>query len=176
MVAANSRGSDRTPWAWGVVDPEVVIHLADSDAIAIDRMKRMLIEDEPPLLYADETAYVKLLHTHDQDLEDALTLIEVGVAASRPRSAAAVAGRGVRPGRDAQSPGRVTVGGFVVDYVQHVDTHLQFIYLAKSGAAQQAIWWQWLTLGWRESTIRDTGLAGMFRSSRVALALHESAM
>jgi uncharacterized damage-inducible protein DinB len=64
------------PGAWSVL--EVVVHLADSDAISIDRMKRILTEDDPQLLYADETAYVERLHTHEQGLEDALLLFEVG--------------------------------------------------------------------------------------------------
>jgi hypothetical protein len=51
-----------------------LIHLVDSDSIAIDRMKRMLIEDNPPLLYADEAAYVRLLASHEQSLDDALDL------------------------------------------------------------------------------------------------------
>src|SRR2546426_10210415 len=58
------------PGAWSAL--EVVVHLADSDAISIDRMKRILTEDNPPLLYAHESAYVDRLHTHEQDLEDAL--------------------------------------------------------------------------------------------------------
>ena len=64
------------PGAWSIL--EVVVHIVDSDAISIDRMKRMLGEDSPPLLYADGTDYVQRLHTHDQDIEDALTLLEVG--------------------------------------------------------------------------------------------------
>ena len=39
---------------------------------------RMLIEDNPPLLYADETAYVEKLFPHDHSLEDALLLLEIG--------------------------------------------------------------------------------------------------
>src|SRR5262249_55945247 len=64
------------PGAWSVL--EVVVHLTDSDAISIDRMKRILTEENPPLLYANETAYVERLHTHEQELEDALVLFEVG--------------------------------------------------------------------------------------------------
>src|SRR3954451_11533937 len=64
------------PGAWSVL--EVVVHLTDSDAISIDRMKRILTADDPPLLYADETAYVERLHPHEQDLEDALLLFEAG--------------------------------------------------------------------------------------------------
>src|SRR5262249_36096312 len=64
------------PGKWSIL--EVVVHLTDSDEICIDRMKRMLTEDNPPLIYADETAYVDNLFTHDQSLEDALTIFEVG--------------------------------------------------------------------------------------------------
>src|SRR5262245_44233834 len=64
------------PGKWSIL--ELVLHLADSDAISIDRMKRMLTEDNPPLLYADESAYVERLCSHEQSLEDPLTLFEVG--------------------------------------------------------------------------------------------------
>src|SRR3954468_4372434 len=64
------------PGKWSIL--EVVVHIADSDAISIDRMKRILTEDDPALLYADETAYVDRLHTHAQDLDDAVQLFEIG--------------------------------------------------------------------------------------------------
>ena len=47
---------------------------APSDAIGIDRMKRVITEDNPPLLYADESAYVQRLFPHDQSLDDAVAL------------------------------------------------------------------------------------------------------
>src|SRR3954471_838682 len=64
------------PGAWSAL--EVVIHLADSDAISIDRMKRILTEDDPALLYAHESAYVDRLYCDEQSLEDALALFEIG--------------------------------------------------------------------------------------------------
>jgi uncharacterized damage-inducible protein DinB len=112
------------PGAWSVL--EVVSHLADSDAISIDRMKRMLTEDDPPLLYADETAYVERLHPHEQDLEDALLLFEIGrrqwarVLRLLPDAAFLRAGMHNRRGR-------VTLGQMVGDYVRHVDEHLTFV-------------------------------------------------
>ena len=112
------------PGKWSIL--EVVIHLADSDAISIDRMKRILTEDNPPLLYADETAYVVRLHTHEQDLEDALTLLEVGrrqwarVLRKLPDEAFARTGQHNRRGT-------VTVGLYVADYIAHIDDHLKFI-------------------------------------------------
>jgi len=112
------------PGDWSIL--ENVVHLADSDAISIDRMKRMLTEDNPTLLYADETAYVDRLFTHDQSLEDALILLEVGrrqfarVLRKLPDDAFERQGTHNRRGT-------VRVGAMVKDYVEHVDHHLKFI-------------------------------------------------
>jgi hypothetical protein len=115
------------PGDWSIL--EVVVHLADSDAIAIDRMKRMLIEDNPPLLYADENAYIAKLLPHEQDVEDALVLMEVGrrqfarVLRKLPPAAFD------RTGTNNKS-GVKTVGGMVQSYAKHIDDHLKFV-LAK---------------------------------------------
>ncbi len=112
------------PGAWSIL--ELVVHLADSDSIAIDRMKRILTEDAPQLLYADETAYVKRLAPHEQSLDDALILFEVGrrqfarVLRSLPDEA--FERRGTHNRR-----GVMTVGGLVKDYIEHVDYHLKFV-------------------------------------------------
>ncbi len=112
------------PGKWSIL--EVVVHLADSDAISIDRMKRMLSEDNPALLYANETAYVDRLHTHAQDLEDALILMEVGrrqwarVLRLLPDEAFK------RTGQHNKS-GTKTVGGMVASYVDHINDHMKFI-------------------------------------------------
>ena len=113
------------PGDWSIL--ELVVHLADSDAIAIDRMKRMLIEDDPALLYADESAYVERLHTHEQSLEDALVLFEVGrrqwARVLRLLPDAAFARHGTH-----NRKGHVTVGGMVKDYIDHLDYHLKFLF------------------------------------------------
>ena len=112
------------PGKWSIL--EVVVHLADSDAISIDRMKRILCDDNPPLLYADETAYVDRLFTHDQDLEDALVLLEVGrrqwarVLRKLPDAAFDRTGNHNRRGA-------VTLGGMVATYIAHIDDHLKFV-------------------------------------------------
>lgn len=112
------------PGKWSIL--EVAIHIVDSDMISIDRMKRILIEDNPALLYADETAYVDKLFTHDQDLEDALTLLEIGrrqwarVLRRLPDSAFERTGQHNRSGT-------VTVGAMVPSYIKHIDDHLKYI-------------------------------------------------
>ena len=112
------------PGKWSI--QEVVIHLVDSDCISIDRMKRMLCEDNPALLYADETAYVEQLFCDEQSLEDALTIFEVGrrqfARVLRKLPDEAFERRGTHNRR-----GAVTVGEMVADYVKHVDDHLEYV-------------------------------------------------
>ncbi|HLJ96038.1 MAG TPA: DinB family protein [Gemmataceae bacterium] len=113
------------PGKWSIL--ELVLHVTDSDCIAIDRMKRMLTEDNPPLLYADETAYVERLFSHEQSLEDALILFEVGrrqfARVLRKLPDEAFNRQGAHNRR-----GRVTVGEMVKGYIEHVDHHLKFLY------------------------------------------------
>ena len=112
------------PGEWSI--QELVIHLADSDAITVDRMKRILTEDNPALLYADETAYVDRLFHDEQSLEDALTLFDVGrrqwsrVLRLLPDDAFSRHGTHNRAGI-------VTLGGFIEEYIQHLDHHLAFL-------------------------------------------------
>jgi len=113
------------PGQWSIL--ELVLHLADSDAIAIDRMKRILTEENPPLLYADETAYVERLFSHQQALDDALTLFEVGrrqfgrVLRALPEAAFQRAGTHNRRGP-------MTLGSMVNGYIDHLDHHMKFLY------------------------------------------------
>jgi hypothetical protein len=113
------------PGKWSIL--EVIIHLSDSDCIAIDRMKRMLTEDNPTLLYADETAYVDRLFSHEQSLEDALTSFDLGrrqfARVLRKLPDEAFERRGTHNRR-----GTVKVGDMVKDYIWHVDHHLEFLH------------------------------------------------
>jgi uncharacterized damage-inducible protein DinB len=55
---------------------EVVCHLADFDPILADRMKRIIAEDKPQLLGADENRFAAALAYHERDVEEELALIE----------------------------------------------------------------------------------------------------
>lgn len=112
------------PGQWSI--QELVVHLADTDAIAIDRMKRVIAEDHPPLLYADEAAYVQRLCCHEQSIDDALALFEIGrrqfarVLRKLPPSALARSGEHDRAGI-------VTLAQLIEMYVGHLDHHLDFL-------------------------------------------------
>jgi hypothetical protein len=55
---------------------EVVCHLADFDPILADRMKRVIAEERPQLLGADEKRFAAALAYHERDVEEELTIIE----------------------------------------------------------------------------------------------------
>jgi uncharacterized damage-inducible protein DinB len=63
------------PGKWSTL--EVVCHLADFEPILADRMKRVLAEDRPTLLGADETRFAAALAYHERDLGVELTIIEM---------------------------------------------------------------------------------------------------
>jgi len=54
---------------------EVVCHLADFDPILADRMKRVLAEDRPSLLGADEKRFAAALAYHERDPEEELAIL-----------------------------------------------------------------------------------------------------
>jgi hypothetical protein len=62
------------PGKWSTL--EVVCHLADFDPIIADRMKRIIAEDRPKILGADEKRFAAALAYHDRDVEEELTIVE----------------------------------------------------------------------------------------------------
>lgn len=62
------------PGQWST--QEVVCHLADTEALFAERMKRVLAEERPPLLYADPDSWVARLAYHDRDATEEIELIK----------------------------------------------------------------------------------------------------
>src|SRR5438045_499030 len=62
------------PGKWSTL--EVVCHLADFDPILADRMKRVIAEDRPPLLGADEKRFAAALAYQERDLDEELAIID----------------------------------------------------------------------------------------------------
>lgn len=112
------------PGLWSI--QEVIVHLTDSDAIAIDRMKRVIAEDGPSLLGADETAYNDRLHPHEQSLDDALLQFEV-TRRQFARVLRLLPNEAFRRAGTHNVAGDVTLEDLVRTYVDHVDHHLAFV-------------------------------------------------
>jgi len=113
------------PGQWSV--QELVVHLADGDAIAIDRMKRVIAEDDPTLLRADEQAYVERLHCEAQSLDDAVAIFEL----TRRQFARVLHelddSEFERVGTHDGELGRITLANLIKTYSDHLDHHLEFL-------------------------------------------------
>jgi hypothetical protein len=62
------------PGKWSTL--EVVCHLADFEPIFADRMKRVIAEDRPSLLGADEKRFAASLAYHQREVEEELAIVE----------------------------------------------------------------------------------------------------
>jgi hypothetical protein len=59
---------------------EVACHLADIDALDVDRMKRIIAEERPTLMDCNQNLYAASLAYQQRDLNEEVTLIELGRA------------------------------------------------------------------------------------------------
>ncbi len=113
------------PGKWSI--RELVLHLVDMDAIALDRMKRVIAEDNPTLLSADENRYIERLCYGQQDLDDALAYFEIGRRQMGRVLGALDAATFQRFGTH-NVAGKVTLSRLVVSYCDHLDHHLKFLH------------------------------------------------
>ena len=117
---------------------QVVIHLMDSDLIGVDRMKRMIAEDNPALIGYDENKFAKNLFYHEQSAADAVTILSLNrknfaeVLRRVPDSTF------TRTGTHNER-GKVVLGDEIVHYAEHLDRHLSFIH-AKRAAMGKEMW------------------------------------
>lgn len=113
------------PGDWSIA--QVVIHLMDSDLVAADRMKRVIAEDDPPLLAYDENKWAKHLFYEEQPVETAASVFDLNrrqmAEILRRLNEATFSRSGMHSER-----GQLTLGQLVQDYAAHLDHHLRFIY------------------------------------------------
>jgi hypothetical protein len=106
---------------------QVVIHCMDSDLIAVDRIKRMIAEENPSLIGYDENKFVQNLFYDAQDSELAAQIIDLNrrqfahVLRKLPDSVWS------RKGTHNER-GPVTAGKYLQSTVEHLDHHLNFIH------------------------------------------------
>jgi hypothetical protein len=113
------------PGRWSTL--EVVCHLADFEPVFVDRMKRVLAYDEPPLLLAaDENLFFTALRYHDRDVDEELEVIDA------TRRAAARLIRGLTPAHLARTgvhslKGLLTLEQVIRTGTGHIAHHVPFI-------------------------------------------------
>jgi uncharacterized damage-inducible protein DinB len=113
------------PGTWSIA--ELVAHLVDSDAVAIDRMKRVIAEENPILYAYDENAWTARLDSNNIPLEEAVALF----AANRKWMARILRkcteADWARVGQHTES-GEKSLANLVAMYITHLDYHLRFLY------------------------------------------------
>jgi uncharacterized damage-inducible protein DinB len=105
---------------------EVVCHLADFDPIYADRMKRIIAEDKPQIIGADENTFAKALAYDQRDLEEELTIIEKTrsqlARILRTQPSEALQRVGIHSER-----GTMTLEQFLTTMIGHIPHHVKFI-------------------------------------------------
>lgn len=118
------------PGTWSIA--ELVAHMVDSDAVGIDRMKRVIAEENPILYAYDETAWINRLDANNTPIEEAVGLF----AANRKWMArilrTCTEADFARVGQHTES-GEKTLAKLVAIYITHLDYHLRFLYGKRGG-------------------------------------------
>lgn len=117
------------PGLWSIA--ELVAHLADSDAVGGDRIKRILAEPEPTLLAYDETAWNERLKMQESSMEDAVALFRANRRWVEQVLRRCDEADFKRWGTHTEK-GSVTLADQVVTYVTHLDYHLKFLYAKRA--------------------------------------------
>ena len=67
--------ADANVGRWSI--QQVVIHCMDSDLVSIDRLKRMIAEDNPALIGYDENKFAANLFYNEQPADDAVKVVDL---------------------------------------------------------------------------------------------------
>lgn len=105
---------------------EVVAHIADFEPVYLDRMKRILAQEEPTLFSGDPDLFAAHLAYHERELEEELALIEASrrhmTRILRTLPASAFQRRGIH-----SENGPMTLEKVLANIGNHIPHHLPFI-------------------------------------------------
>jgi DinB superfamily len=117
------------PGAWSIA--ELVTHMVDSDVVGIERMKRVIAEDEPTLMAYDQDKWINRLDAQNMPVAEAVALFAANRAwmtrILRKCSEADFA----RSGNHTED-GPKTLAKLLVGYVGHLDYHLKYLYAKRA--------------------------------------------
>ncbi len=125
------KASERVgPGIWSVA--ELVAHMVDSDSVGIERMKRVIAEENPTLQAYDENAWMIRLDSNAMPVDEGVALFAANrkwmVRILRKCTEADFA----RVGQHTED-GPKSLAKLLAGYISHLDGHLRFLY-AKRGS------------------------------------------
>jgi hypothetical protein len=124
---------DRRPAPGEWTAREVVHHLADSEATAYVRLRRLVAEDQPQIQGYDEPEYARRLH-YDRPIESSLAVLGAVRRASLELLEALEPPEWDRAGTHSES-GRYSVDDWLRIYASHCDDHAAQIRAARGRAS-----------------------------------------
>jgi len=130
LAGATDEELDRVP-AGGWSARMVAHHLADSEATAYVRLRKLLAEDQPVIAGYDEGLFARRLH-YDRPIEPSLAVLRAVRQASLQLLEAIEADEWQRAGTHSES-GPYTVDDWLRIYATHSHDHADQIRRARSG-------------------------------------------
>jgi uncharacterized damage-inducible protein DinB len=112
------------PFKWST--RQVVLHLADMDLIYADHMKRVIAEDEPTLLGADDKMYASRLAYDKRDVDEEVRLIK-SVRRHLGRILRAIDADGFKRKGIHPMDGPLTLADLLKRAADHIPHHAQYI-------------------------------------------------
>ena len=124
---------DRRPASGDWSPREVAHHLADSEAMAYMRLRRLIAEDEPLIHGYDEPEYARRLH-YDRPTASSLAVLRAVRAASLELLESLTDAEWARTGTHSES-GSYSVERWLAIYASHSHDHANQIREARGGVA-----------------------------------------
>jgi hypothetical protein len=112
------------PGEWSI--HQIILHLADSEVVGYERIRRVIAEERPPLLAYDEEAWTRNLQYHQQDPTLALDLFRLLRQASAALLSQLPADRWQRIGLHSEN-GEISLSALFLTYANHGEAHLRQI-------------------------------------------------
>ena len=112
------------PGKWSI--KEVVCHIADYEPVYVDRMKRVIAEDQPMLLAGSPDAFVARLAYDQRDVDEELALIEI-VRSQMARILRSLPSQDFQRTGNHSVRGPVDLGTLLQQITDHIPHHLAFL-------------------------------------------------
>ena len=131
VAGITSAELDRLQASGGWTARQVIHHLADSEAMAYIRLRRLIAEDEPVIHGYDEPEWARRLH-YDRPIEASLAVVAAVRAASLQLLEALTPAEWGRTGTHSES-GPYSVDRWLSTYAGHTHDHADQIRRARRG-------------------------------------------
>jgi hypothetical protein len=132
LAGIDDAGLDRNPLAGGWTPRQVIHHLADSEATAYVRLRRLIAEDEPHIQGYDEPEYARRLH-YERPVASSLAVLRAVRHASLELLESLTDEEWARTGTHSES-GAYSVDRWLEIYASHSHDHANQIREARARA------------------------------------------